>query len=548
MGEAVEYTWLKGEGPCGLFLFGKRTSQHLLGAATMAKENEETTASAQEEGKPQTEQPRTAKNTVTVEEAGPCKKKVSIEIPEETIKEMADEQYRELRRDALLPGFRKGRAPRRLLEKRFGKETGEAIKLKLLAESSEAAIKDQKLDVLTDPDIDYEHIDLPATGALKYAFEVEVRPEFELPPLEGIPVTKPKLEVTEGQIDREVEQLQRWAGVWAPREGGMVERDDQIIADVRLNVELTDEEKAKQAAEAEGKAEGPEAQPGKVPPPETKLDNAEIFVRPHGFVGPIPVEKLDDVLVGAAVGDKKTTTVEVPKTYFREEFQGRKVDVEIEIKDVKYLKPAELDEHLLQRYNVENVNELRDRIRDNLQARIEQQVRSEMSEQIYQYLLGNTKFDLPLDIVARQAGNVLQRQYINLLSRGLSRQQIDEQMEQLRAGSEEQAKEQLKTFFIMDKVAEKLGIEVSEEEINGHIAQVAIQRGQRPERLKEQMERDGSLAQFRLDVRQSKCLDKLLETASVTERATEEKKAEKPKKSRKKTEAKSEKDKAEEKS
>ena len=90
-----------------------------------------------------------------------------------------------------------------------------------------------------------------------------------------------------------------------------------------------------------------------------------------------------------------------------------------------------------------------------------------MSEQVYQYLLDNAKFDLPLDIVARQAGNVLQRQYINLLSRGLSRQQVDEQMEQLRAGSEEQAKQQLKTFFIMDKVAEKLEIEVSEEEING---------------------------------------------------------------------------------
>ena len=96
-------------------------------------------------------------------------------------------------------------------------------------------------------------------------------------------------------------------------------------------------------------------------------------------------------------------------------------------------------------------------------------------------------------------------------------------MEQLRAGSEEQAKEQLKTFFIMDKVAEKLGIEVTEEEINGHIASVAVQRGQRPEKMKEQMERDGSLAQFRLDIRQSKCIDKLLESARITERAAEEK-------------------------
>jgi trigger factor len=245
----------------------------------------------------------------------------------------------------------------------------------------------------------------------------------------------------------------------------------------------------------------------------------------------VPVANLDELLVGAKAGDKKATTVEIPKTYFREEYQGRKVDVEIDVKDVKYLKPAEIDQPFLQRYHVENEQQLRDKVRDNLQDRLEAQVRNDMSEQIYQHLLDNTTFDLPTDIVARQAGSLLQRQYINLLARGLSREQIEEQMEQLRAGSEEQARQQLKTFFIMDKVAEKLGIEVSEEEVNGHIAQVAVQRGQRPEKLKEQMERDGSLAQFRLDVRQSKCISKLLESANISEQQPEEK----PKRAKKAT-------------
>ncbi len=492
----------------------------------MAEEKQETTASEQEEGTQETEQSaqekRTAKNIVAVEDVGPCKKKVIVEIPEETIKEMADEQYRELRRDAVLPGFRKGRAPRRLLEKRFGKETQESIKLKLLAEASEAAMKSQKLDVLTDPEINLEQIELPETGSMRFDFEVEVRPEFELPALEGISVSRPKLEVTEGQIDREIEQLQRWSGAWTPRDDGVVQRDDQIVADARLRVDLTEEEKTRQTAIAEGKPPEEGAQQTPIPEAETKLDNAEIFVRPNGFVGAIPIEKLDELLVGAKAGEKKTTTVEVPQTFFREEYQGRKVEVEIEIKDVKHLKLAELDEHFLRRFTVETVDELRDRIRENLEARIEDQVRSEMSDQIYRYLLDNTTFDLPMDIVARQAGSILQRQYISLLTRGLTRQQVDEQMEQLRAGSEEQAKEQLRTFFIMDKVAETLDIEVTEEEINGHIARVAIQRGQRPEKMKEQMERDGSLAQFRLDIRQSKCIDKLLESANITERAAEE--------------------------
>ena len=90
-------------------------------------------------------------------------------------------------------------------------------------------------------------------------------------------------------------------------------------------------------------------------------------------------------------------------------------------------------------------------------------------------------------------------------------------MESLQASSAEQAKEQLKTFFVIDKVCDALDITVSDEEVNGSIAQLAVQRGQRPERMKEQMERDGSLSQFKLEIRQSKCIAKLLKSAHITE-------------------------------
>jgi len=432
------------------------------------------------------------KNTVTIEEAGPCKKRVSVEIPEEAIKKAADEQYETLRKEALVPGFRKGRVPRRLLEKRFGKETSEQIKLKLLADASDSAIKDNELDTLREPDVDFEKIELPDTGALKFDFEVEVRPEFELPELKGIAVEKKKLEVTAEQVDGELKQLQKYAGLWTPRKSGAaVELDDQIIADVVL------------------KAEGAEEK--------EKLDNIEIPVRPNGFVGGVPVEKLDELLVGAKADQTKKITVEVPKTYFREEYRGKKVDIEIAIKDIKWLKSAEMNEDFLKRFGVEDESQLREKLRDSLQNRLEQQVRGDMAEQIYKYMLDNTNFELPTDIVAEHSASLLQRQYVSLLQRGLAREQIEEHMEQLRAGSEQQAAEQLKTFFIMDKVADKLKVEVNEEEINGHIAQLAVQQGQRPERMREQMLRDGSLTQFRLQVRENKCITKLLESAKIKE-------------------------------
>jgi len=457
------------------------------------------------------QQSTTSKNTVAIEEAGPCRKRVSIEIPQETIKNTLDEQYNSLRKEALVPGFRKGRAPRRLLEKRFGKETSDQVKLKLLTDASDSAIKDNELNILREPQIDYEKIELPDSDALKFDFEVEVRPEFDLPELDGIPVNKTKLEITDEQVTREIEQLQKWSGVWIPREGEAIEPNDQIIADVILKADGVEEEE--------------------------KLDNIEIIARQNGFVGAIPVEKLDELLVGAKAGQTRQTSLDVPKTYFKEEYRGKKVDVKITLKDIKWLKPAALNEDFLKKFGVDDENELKEKIRDMLQGRLEQQSRTEMAEQIYKYMLDNTNFDLPMDIVADQATTLLQRQYTNLLARGLAREQIEEQMEQLRAGSEQQAKEQLETFFIMDKVAGKLDIKVSEEEINGHIAQLAIQRGQRPEKMREQMSRDGSLSQFRLQVREDKCIAKLLESAKITETKPEKqtKKASKSAKASKKT-------------
>lgn len=452
------------------------------------------------------EESKGPENIVTIEDAGPCKKKVLVEIPEEAIKKATDEQFTELHKGAEVPGFRKGRAPRRLLEKRFGKDVAEQVKLKLLADASDSALKDNDLQTLGEPDVDFENIELPDEGPLKFDFEVEVRPEFDLPPLKGIPVTKTKLEVSDEQIDREVKQMQRLSGVWTPRaEADAVEAEDQIVADVLLKVEGVDEEE--------------------------KLDNSEVYVRANGFVGAIPVEKLDELLIGAKAGDTKETSVDVPKTFFREEYRGKKVDVKIEVKDVKWLKPGELDENLFKQIGVEDEEELREKIQDTLQGRLEEQGRTEMTEQIYKHLLDNTDFELPLDVVGQQATSVLQRQYSNLIMRGLSREQLEEQIEQLKASSEQQAEQQLKTFFIMDKVAEKLDISVNEEEINGHIAQLAMQRQQRPEKMREQMAKDGSLDQFSLEVRQNKCIAKLLETAEVSE-----KKAKKEKKSKTKVE------------
>ncbi|PKL43506.1 MAG: trigger factor [Planctomycetes bacterium HGW-Planctomycetes-1] len=447
---------------------------------------------AKEKDTAQTETKSEIKNIVKITAAGPCKKKVSVEVPAEAIAKALDAQYEDLRKNALVPGFRKGRAPRRLLEKRFGKESSLQVKLKLLADASEAAMKDNNIEALGEPDIAHEKVELPESGPLKFDFEVEVRPDINLPSLEGIPVDKPKLEVSNADVEKEIAELQKRLGTWKPKDG-KIAADDQIIADVTLKSDTETE----------------------------KINNAEIHIRQKGFVGKVVIDDLDKLLVGAKAGDTKTTAVDVPSSFYEEKYRGKKVDVEIKINDVKTLVPAELDEAFFKRIGVADKDELKTNIRQRAERDLERQQRDEMRNQVRQYLLGKCDFDLPADIVADQSKSILQRQYTRLLLQGAKAEEIQKQMEQLKTSSDQQAKESLMAFFVMDAVAKKLNIEATQEEINGYIAHAAMYRQVRPEKLREQMARDGSLAEASLEIREIKCIDKILETAKISEVAPE---------------------------
>ena len=445
----------------------------------MAKKKTETAEETKDE----------VKNIVTITDAGPCKKKIEIEIPAETIHAKLDEKFRELRKDAMVPGFRKGRAPIRLLEKRFGTDVSKQVKLELLVAASDAAIKDNDLKILGEPDVDHEKIILPEEGPMKVEFKVEVRPEFDLPELEGIEIEKPKIEVTDQQVDDEVEALRKRAGIWTPKEKGGANEGDQVVADVILITE--------------GAAD------------HDKRENIEITLRKTGFVAGVPVEDLDKLLKGVKHGDEKKTTVNIPETFYNEELRGKKIDLTIEVKEVKSLELAELNEDFFKRFGVEDEGDLKDKIREQISAQAERQARSAMSQQVYAFLRDKIDFELPNDVVAAQSVSILQRQYSNMLMQGMAKEQVDEQMDQLKAGSEEQAAEQLKMYFIMDKLADKLEVEVSEEEINGQIAYAAAMRGRRPEKMREELAKDGSLAQMTLEIREQKCIEKILEKATI---------------------------------
>jgi trigger factor len=439
--------------------------------------------------------------TVKIEDAGPALKRLSIEMPESRIKEKIESTYTQLRDDAVLPGFRRGRAPRRLLERRFSTTIGKDIKGQLISESYTQAIEDEGLEVIGEPDVkDFDKIEVPEKGSLKYVVEVEIAPKVELPAFDKIEVSKTVTEVTDADVDAEVDTYRERFGKPTTVEDGKAKEGDYLSSDV---VVLAGEDAGE---DAEKLIDAPDTYvlvPGK------KSDN-------KGHIAGIVIEDLGKRLKGKGAGDAESISTTGPAGHEDEKIKGQPITIRISIKKIERIEPAAVED-LPAMMGVESVDELKSRIRQMIEQRHAQNQRADMHKQVADYLTEHVDLELPKGVTGRQTARVLQRQQMELAYRGVPEDEIAQQIAEQREGSEEEAIRQLKLFFILDQAAKDLDVQVNDNEINGRIAMMAQQQGRRPEKLRQEMHKQGQIEQLYLQIREQKVMDQIIEKASVTE-------------------------------
>jgi trigger factor len=318
---------------------------------------------------------------------------------------------------------------------------------------------------------------------------VEVQPEFTLPNLSGIPVKKPKIEVKDENVEQAMNNLREQQGTLIPVEDRGVQAKDYVTADVHIKLD------------------------GNVV---AHQHDAQLVARP-ARIGGIEVQDFDKQLDGAKAGETRTINAKAPEGHPTEQIRGKDVQIEVSIKDIKRLELAEITPEFLEDLGFTNEQELRDALREQMVERIDYDVAQAQREQVSKYLLDNTTFELPKKLSAKQVERVAQRKAIDMLMRGVPREQVDAQLSLLHEGSAEEAQRELKLFFILQKIANDQNTDVDEQELNGRIALLAAQRGARPEKLKQEMAKDGSLANLYVQMREQKALDKVLEGAAVEE-------------------------------
>ena len=152
-----------------------------------------------------------------------------------------------------------------------------------------------------------------------------------------------------------------------------------------------------------------------------------------------------------------------------------------------------------------------------MEEKITYDVQQAMREQVNRYLLENTQIELPSKLSDRQADRVISRRAIDLMMRGVPKEQVEANLERLRGGAKDDAARELKLFFILQKIATDQGVDVDDAELNGRIAMLAAQQGRRPEKVKQEMAKDNSLVNLYIQLREQKAVDRLLEKAQIEE-------------------------------
>lgn len=431
-------------------------------------------------------------HTVSISDAGSCAKKLTISIPAATVSERLKTSVDNIVGDAMLPGFRRGRAPRHLVEKKFGSALREDAKRAMVGEAINQAIQDHKLKVVGDATSDMlDKVKVEEGKDLSFDVEVEVMPEFELPALEGLDIKKPTFEITDAMIDDEIKKV-------CINEGRLETRESPEPGDYLTGHGIMKGADGTEFYNIKGAV--------------VQVPGGDKGAK--GMILGVMVEDFAKQLGLPKAGQTATVKTKGPEHHEVEGIRNADLTITFTVERCDRIIPADIAE-LLPRFGFQSESEMRDAIRQRLQTRALIQQVSLTRQQVAQHLIENTSFELPKRLTAQQAMRTLQRQRLELMYRGFEPAQIEEHVAELRATSAAAAQNELKLFFVLAKAADQLNVQITEGEMNGRIAQLAAERGVRPEQLRQELIARNSIGTVYQQLREHKTIDTILNKSKV---------------------------------
>ena len=426
---------------------------------------------------------------ITIEDISPVEKKLAVEIPWDDVKSKLDEAYRELGRGVQLKGFRKGKVPRQMLERLYGKQVDQEVVKELVRDSMVKAADEHNLKPVAEPVID----ETPITHGqpLKFAAKIEVRPQVTPKDYFGIELVRRTPQASEEQIEHALKHKQDELSQFKKVEGRdtVTERDAVVI-----------------------KFEGTVG--------EHKVEHQMMLDLTDQEHEPLP--GISKAVVGLPIGAKdREIAWSIPADNPRKELAGRDAKLKVTLNDVKEKLVPKLDDDFAKDTGeAQTLDELKQKIRDKIVAADRQKAERELREQALKELRKRNPLEVSGGLVDRQLDNVVERVKLQLQLAGIDIRNLEES--KIREDLREVAADEVRGTLLLEAIAETEKVAVTDADLKKRLAELASLRGSSADKLRAEYQKEGRLDALKHALREELTLDLLLTRATIKDEAAAE--------------------------
>lgn len=427
---------------------------------------------------------------VKIDVQSTCERHVVVTIPAAEVQRYRKQSFDEVAPKAELPGFRAGKAPRKLVESRFKDQVNEQVKSSLVMDSLQQVTEGDHFSAISEPDFDFQAIELPSEGDFRYEFKIEVRPDFETPKWEGLALERPICSLTVEHVDS---HLARTLTRFMP--GVPVDGPCQMGDMVTLNATFSNE----------GKEIG-------------SFEEESVPVREKLSFGDAVLENFGDLIVGQKEGDRFSAKVKISDSAADESLRGREVDVEFEVHEVKRIEVDEIGSSMLDSLGFDDTEELRAFVRKELERQFEYHQQQALRKQIVDELTKEANWDLPESLVKRQTNRELQRLMLDLQRSGFNREQVTGYLNASRLKARDSTVRALREHFVLEKIAEDLEIEATPQDYDKEIELIADQSDSSVRSVRARLEKTGQMDALRNQIIERHVIQRITEAGKITDK------------------------------
>lgn len=430
---------------------------------------------------------------VTVEQLGPCKKLIRVEVDAQAVDKAFAEVTSSFQRQAALPGFRPGKVPLALVGKTFASRIEEETKKKLITDTYNQVLKDQNIRPVTYPDV--EEIQFGRGQSLQFAVNVEIFPDFDVPAYCGIAVTRETGQVTEADMERALQLLREQRAQYNDLSRA-VQSGDYVVVNYK------------------GVSEGKPIV--EISPSLKGLSDRENF-----WMHVDPANKfipgLTEQLIGANIGETRNIKVAFPADFAATVLAGKDAEYTIEVLKVKERILPELNDDFATSLGAKNLDHLCEGVRNDLQQELNFRQKRNVRDQIVKFLTSNVTFELPETVVANETRNVVYEIVQENQQRGVAKEAIDQNKDAIFSAANTSARDRVKVGFILGKIAELEKIKATNEEISKRIFDMSQEHQIKLEKLVKQLQERNAIIQIAEQITTAKVMDFLELHAKITD-------------------------------